>query len=480
MAESIKNKFFSGIAWSFIQNFSVRIAGFVFTIILTRTLNPGDYGLIGMLSIFMAISEVFITSGFGGALVQKKDCNDDDFSTAFYFNVAVSVFIYVILFFCAPLIAKFYHEPQLVVLTRVVSLSFVFGSFNIVQSAKLNKAMNFKPLAIISLICTIASGVVGVALAYMGFGVWALVAQGLSSSVLRVIVFPIFTRWHPNRPFNMESFRHLWDFGSKMIVTGVIAVIIRNLSNILIGRYYDKDKVGLFSRSQSLAQIPSETLFSVLYSVSYPAFCECQDDRERWIGVYQKVLFNTVLIVCPISILLALLGEPIVIILLTEKWAACIPIFQALLLARMLVPIGATHTALLRSSGNTTLYMKLYFITGPLSLVAVIAAIPFGVVGMAWATLIGETFAYLIPAFVIGRKYGYTLSQQLWDWRLIFVSLVLMSAGVFAVVYLISNIWLQLIIGGLVGIGVYALCCKLFNLVDETLINLVKTKLKLR
>lgn len=480
MAESVKNKFFSGIAWSFIQHFAVRVAGFAFTIILTRTLTPGDYGLIGMLAIFMTISDVFISSGFGGALIQKKDCNDDDFSTAFYFNVSVALFIYVILFFTAPLIAKFYHEPQLVILTRVVALNFVFGSFNIVQDAKLNKAMEFKPLAIINLTCIIVSGVIGVAMALSGFGVWSLVAQSLSTSVLRVFIFPFFTRWHPNRPFNVDSFKHLWNFGSRMIVTGIIAVIVRNLSNILIGRFYDKDKVGLFSRAQSLAQIPSETLFSVLYSVTYPAFCEYQDDRERWISVYKKILFNTVLIVCPVSILLALLAKPIVIILLTEKWAACIPIFQALLLARMLVPIGATHTALLRSSGNTTLYMKLYFITGPLSLVAVAAAIPFGVVAMAWATLIGELFAYSIPAFVIGRKYGYTLKEQLWDWRKIFFSLIIMSGIVYLITQLISNNWLSLIIGGLVGVGLYYLCCKVFNLIDDDLKQMVIAKLHLK
>lgn len=480
MSESVKNKFFSGIIWSFIQHFAVRVAGFVFTILLTRTLNPGDYGLIGMLTIFMTISDVFISSGFGGALIQKKNCNDDDFSTAFYFNVAVAIGIYIILFFSAPLIADFYHEPQLIILTRVLSLSFVFNSFNIVQDAKLNKAMNFKPLAIINLTCTVLSGTIGVTMALCGFGVWALVAQGLSTSVLRVFIFPIFTRWHPNRPFSVESFKQLWNFGSRMIVTGVIAVIVRNLSNILIGRYYDKDKVGLFSRAQSLAQIPSETLFSVLYSVTYPAFCECQDDRDRWLGVYRKVLFNTVLIVCPISILLALLAKPIVIILLTEKWAACIPIFQALLLARMLVPIGATHTSLLRSSGNTTLYMKLYFITGPLSLVAVAAAIPFGVVAMAWATLIGEMFAYTIPAFVIGRKYGYSLIEQLWDWRKIFLSLFIMTGAVYLITCFISGNWLSLIIGGIVGVLVYLACCKVFNLIDDDLKKIISSKLKLK
>lgn len=480
MEESIKNKFFSGIAWSFIQNVAVRGVGFIFTILLTRTLSPGDYGLIGMLAIFMTISEVFITSGFGGALIQKKDCNDDDFSTAFYFNVLVSIFIYCLLFFAAPLIANFYHEPQLVLLTRIISLSFVFGSFNIVQDAKLQKAMDFKSLAIINLTCTIISGIIGVTMAFSGCGVWSLVGQAISSSLFRIVVFPLFTHWHPNRPFNVDSFRHLWNFGSKMIVTGILATIIRNMSNILIGRCYDKDKVGYFSRAQTFASLPSDILFSVLNQVNFPAFCACQDNRVQWLNLYRKVLFNTVLIVCPICIILSILAKPIILLLLTEKWAACIPLFQALLLARMFMPIGATHTALLRSTGNTTLYMKLYFITGPLSLIAVIASIPMGVEAMAWATLVGELFAYLVPAFVIGRKYGYTLSEQLWDWRMLFVTLAIMSAGTLLVVSLIQNNWAQLILGGLVGVGIYAICCKLFHLVDENLITMAKTKLRLK
>lgn len=464
------------MAWSFVQNIASKGLAFIFGILLTRALDPGDYGLMGMLAIFMTISEVFISSGFGGALIQKKDCTDDDFSTAFYFNVGVAVIIYTILFFSAPIIANFYHEPQLVLITRVVALYFIFGSFNIVQDAKLHKALNIKPVAIITLLCTLVGGGVGVIMAYTGFGVWALVAQGLSASVLRVIIYPVFTKWHPNRPFNKESLKHLWSYGSKIIVTGIIAVIIRNLSSILIGRYYDKDKVGLFSRSQSLAVLPAETMFSVLNSVTYPTFCKFQDDRQRWLEAYRRILFNTVLLVCPICVLLAIFAKPIIIILYTEKWAACIPIFKALVLARMFMPIGATHTSLLRSTGNTTLYMKLYFITGPLSLLAVIFSISMGVVAMAWATLVGELLAYLIPAYVIGRKYGYTLSQQIWDWRLIFLSLALMTVGSLIVIYFISNNWAQLILGGLVGVGIYAICCKLFNLIDDSLIDMVKTK----
>lgn len=479
MEGTVKKRFFSGIVWTFIQNVALKVIGFVFTILLTRLLSPSDYGLIGMLAIFIAISEVFILSGFGDALVQKKNCTDEDFSTAFYFNVAIAGIIYTILFFSAPLIAKFYHEPQLIILTRVLALNFVLGSLNIVQQAKLTKAMNFKPLAILALICMIVGGIVGVTMAYLGFGVWALVAQTLSSTSLRVVLFPFFTKWHPNRPFNKESFGQLWHYGSRLLVTGMIGVIIRNISSILIGRFYNKEQVGYFTRAQSLAAIPSESLFSVLSSVTFPALCEYQDDHDRWLGVYRRVLFNTVLIVCPFIVLLALLSEPLVIILFTDKWAACIPLLQALLLARMFLPIGATHTSLLRSAGDTTLYMKLYFITGPISLIAVAISIPFGVVAMAWATLAGALIAYLVPAYVIGRKFGYTLKEQLWDWRKIFLSLIVMSVAVWFSNNWIGVMWQKLIVGGIVGVVSYYICCIFFRLIDDDLKSLIINKLRI-
>lgn len=480
MTESVRNKFLSGLAWTFIQNIASKGASFVFMILLTRLLTPGDFGLIGMLSIFIAISEVFILSGFGEALIQKKDCNDDDYSTAFYFNVTIAVVIYVILFCVAPLIASFYHEEQLVLLTRVLALNFVLGSLNIVQQSKLTKAMNFKPLAILTLIGTFLSGIVGVTMAYLDYGVWALVAQTLSSTFLRVILFPFFTKWHPNRPFNVESLRSLWNYGSKLLVTGVIGVVNRNLSNIFIGRYYEKDQVGFFSRSQTFAAVPSETMYSVLSTVTFPALCEVQDDKDRLLSVYRKVLFNTMLVVSPVIIILVLLAKPIVIILFTERWAACIPLLQALLLSRMFLPMGATHTSLLRSVGNTSLYMKLYFVTSPLSLIAIIISIPFGVEAMAWAAFAGAFFCYTIEASVIGSIFGYTIFMQMKDWSKIFMSLVIMVVTIWLSTYWLTGLWEQLLIGGLLGGIVYIACCKFFNLIDEDLKNIIMSKLGIK
>ena len=480
MAESLKKKFFTGIAWTLIENIAVRALGVIFTVVLARLLTPEDYGLIGMLSIFIAVSDVFIQSGFGQALIQKSDCNDDDFSTAFYFNVAVSLLIYAVLFFCAPLIAAFYREPQLVSITRVLSLNFVLGSLNLVQQSKLRKSMNFKPLAYISLICTVVSGVIGVGLAYMGFGVWSLVAQTLSATLVRVIVFPLFTKWTPNRPFNYQSFRHLWGFGSKILVTGIFEVIVRNLSNIIIGRFYNKEQVGYFSKARNFADVPATTMYSVLGTVLFPLLSEIHEDEERHKIIFKRVSFYTVLITFPVMILMTLLAKPIVILLFTEKWAACIPLLQAFLLARAFLPLNVINANMLQSRGETKLYMNIYFFTGPLSVIAVLASIPFGVEAMAWATLVSGSIYYSAFAIVVGRRIHYSFIKQIIDWRMIALSLALMSVGVYLITRMLTGMWEQLIIGGLVGVVIYLLCCKAFNLVDDDMKQMLLVKIRLR
>lgn len=477
MKESIRTKFFKGIAWTLVENVSVKVISIIITIVLARLLMPEDYGLIGMLSIFIAISEVFIQSGIGQALIQKSDCDDDDFSTAFYFNVAISIVIYFILFFAAPLIANFYHEPQLVAITRVLSLNFVLGSLTIVQLSKLKKVMNFKPLAIISLVSTVFSGVIGIVMAFSGYGVWALVAQTLSATLIKVIIFPLFTKWHPNRPFSRQSFKHLWNFGSKILVTGIIDVINSNLSNILIGRFYNKEQVGFFSKARNLADVPAMTMSTILGTVLYPLLSEIHNDEKKHIAVYSKVSRHTIILTFPILILLALLAKPIIIILFTDKWAESIPLFKALLLARLFLSLNVINANMLQSKGDTKLFMRLYFITGPISLLAIAIAIPLGVKAMAWATFFSGFINYSTFTAAIGKKTGYGYIKQLWDYRHIIISLVIMSFAVWGCIHTFDGLWTQLLVGLLVGSIVYLICCKFFHLVDEDIVSLIKTKL---
>ena len=477
MEQDIKSKFFSGLSWVFVQNVLMKGLGMIFSIILARILSPEDFGLIGMLAVFTALSQVLIESGITEALIQKHDCSASDYSTAFYFNIFVALVIYVILFFAAPLIASFYHNSELCLLTRVLSINIVLGSLNIVQRAKMTKAMDFRPLTIISLISLIVSSLIGLEMAYQGYGVWALVVQTLSSTLVTAFLFPFYSRWFPNWMFDFESFKKLWNYGSKLIVTGVLNVVILNLSAILVGRYYKSRQVGFYTRAQSLAEVPSGILLTVLSSVSFPLFCEIQNDSNQQVGIYKRILFNTVLLAGPVAVLLVLLAKPLVLLLLTEKWLPCVTILQYLLLSRLLMPIGATNTNLLRSIGNTSLYMKLYFIEAPLTILGIIIAVPFGVEAMAFSTFVVSLFMLFLSSQIIGAMFGYGILKMLYDWRMIILSLALMTAGVYAVTHVISNEYTQLIVGGVVGVIIYLICCKYFHLLDDEIVEQIRKRM---
>ena len=475
MAESVKNKFFTGIAWSFAQNFVAKGIGFVFAILLARILMPEDYGLIGMLSIFIAVSDVFIQSGFGQALVQKADCTDEDFSTAFYFNLGISIFLYLVLYFSAPLIARFYHEPQLVALTRVLSLNFVLGSLNIVQRSKLSKAMNFKPLAVVTILGTLIGGGIGVIMAYNGFGVWSLVAQTLCTTIVYVLTFPFYTKWRPNARFSFDSFLHLWKFGSNILITGIIDVVGRNISNIMIGRFYNKEHVGYYSKSLELSDMPANTVSSVLGTVAFPMFSQIQNDRDRISVIYKRLFINTIIYSFPIFISIIVVAKPLVVLLLTEKWLPCVPLLQVLLLSRIFLPLCYLNSSFLQGVGEANLFMKLCIIAGVISLLAIIASIPFGIIAIAWGTFISGLLYYLVFTIVVTRRLGYSLLSLLFGCKKVFLSLLIMYCGGALSILLINNSWLQIIVGVSVSFGLYSFCCFVFNLVDSDVIEWLKS-----
>ncbi len=328
MAESVRKQLSHGILWNFIEKILMEGAQFVIGIILARLLLPSDFGLIGMLAVFVAISNVFIDGGLAQAIIQKKDCSDIDYSTAFVANIVISVVIYVILFISSPWIADFYHESVLKDLTRVLALNFVLGSFIIVQRARLVSQVDFKSLAKIRVSSVIVAGIIGVMMAYSGFGVWALVGQTISATLLQIFVFPFFSKWKPSLRFSKESFRNLFGFGSKLMITGVYSVIINNISTICIGRAYRSSQLGFYTRASQFSQLISFTVNDVLGNVTFPVLSHLQDDKDHMVSVYRKVLYLTAMVIFPIMILCTLLAKPIIIILLTEKWLPCVVLMQ--------------------------------------------------------------------------------------------------------------------------------------------------------
>jgi len=478
MAESVRKQLTHGALWNFIEKILSEGAHFIIGIILARLLLPSDFGLIGMLAIFVAISNVFIDGGFAKALIQKKECADIDYSTAFVSNIVVSLIIYGILFVSAPWIAVFYQEPILTDLTRVLALNFVLGSFNIVQRARLMSKVDFKSLAKIKVASMIVGGIVGVVMAYTGFGVWALVGQTISATLLQIIVFPFFSKWKPSLRFSMESFRNLFGFGSKLMITGVYSVIINNISTIAIGRAYRSSQLGFYTRASQFSQLISFTVNDVLGNVTFPVLSHLQDDKDHMVSVYRKVLYLTAMIIFPIMILCTLLAKPIIILLLTEKWLPCVVLMQWLFLARMFTPLSAVNMNILNAVGRSDLFMKLDFSKAPLIILTLAITIPISVEAICIGSFVNSFICFFINAYLPGRMFGYGAWQQIKDWKYILLSLLIMTILVYTFMYLVENIWLQLFVGGIIGIVSYIACCYFFGVINDEMLQMIKLRKK--
>lgn len=476
MGDSVRSKLIHGVAWNFIEKILVKVASFAISVILARLLSPSDYGLMGMLAIFMSISSVFIEGGLAKALIQRQGCQDIDYSTAFVTNVFLSLVIYAVLFLTAPLIAEFYEEPILIPLTRVLALTIILGSFNIVQRAKLMANVDFKSLAQINVMSILVTGAIGIYMAYEGYGVWALVGQSIGSTLFLIIIFPFYSKWKPSLRFSKESFSHLFGFGSKLMITGVYSVIFNNIATFCIGKVYKSAELGYYTRGSQFSDLISFTVNDVLGTVTFPVLSELQNDTDRLVAVYRKSLFVTAMVIFPVMVLCALLAYPLVLLLLTEKWLPCVVLMQWLCLARMFTPLSALNMNILNAVGRSDLFMKLDFSKAPLTIIILAITIPMSVKAIVIGSFVDSFLCFFINAYLPGRMFGYGAWKQIKDWRYILLSIVLMSLVVWGFMQLVENAWLQILVGGSVGVLVYVACCYFFKVIDEDMLRLLKIK----
>ncbi len=465
MEHKTKSELLRGVIWNGLEKILMKGSSFVIGIILARLLSPSDYGLMGMLTIFVMLSNVIIEGGFAKALIQKKDCSNIDYSTAFFSNVGISIVIYIVLYFIAPYVATFYEEPQLVSLLRILAINFVLGALNIVQRAKIMAAVDFKSLAQINVLSTILGGVVGILMAYNGWGVWSLVGQTIGMSVVMIILFPLYSKWTPTLTFNKESFSKLFGFGSKLMLTGFASVIVNNIATICIGKYYKSSQLGYYTRASQFSEMIAWTISDVLGSVTFPVLSKLQDDTQQLVNVYRRSLFYTALIVFPIMILCALLAKPLVVMLLTEKWMPAVFLLQILCLARMFSPLSAINLNLLNAIGRSDLFMKVDFSKFPLILVTLAITIPLGVDAIVIGSLVNTFICFFVNAYYPGKLYGYGALEQIKDFKKIFFAIIPMIFVVLLVEYLFDNNFVVLFLGSLIGIATYVSVCLLLKVV---------------
>ncbi len=462
---TLKARTTAGLFWSFFQTIGQQVVRFLISIFLARLLLPAEFGLMGMLTLFITLGEIFISSGFGKALIQKKDATHEDVCTMFYFNIFVGFLCALLLFLTAPWIGRFYRAPLLVPLARVMSLGFVVNAFGLVQSTLLTKEVEFKLQLKVNLGATLFFGGIGILMAWRGFGVWSLAVQALGTDALMCLLFWICHDWRPTAVFSFNSLKDMFGFGSKLLISRIINTVFTNIYLIVIGRLFSATELAFYWRATQLEQLPATNIGQASERVLFPVFASLQDDAARLKRAFQKAVRGMAILNFPIMLGLAVTAKPLVLTILTEKWAPCIPMLRWLCVVGALYPLQVINLSALSAQGRSDLFLRLEIIKNAIILVAIAATFHFGVLAMIQGQIICSFICYYLNCFYSGRFFAYPFGQQLYD------VLPYLGASLFmgAVVYLVQ--WLPLA-GNLAmltaqvvtGTGVYLAVCRILRL----------------
>lgn len=462
MAEDLKKQTKKGLYWSAAGTFADQGMRFVFSIILARILAPSDYGVIGMLTIFITIVQLFVNSGFSKAIITKQDRTQLDLSTAFFFNIGVGVIGYIILFASSPYIAAFYNMPLLSSIMKVTAISVIINSLNIVPYAHYAIRLDFKTPAKISVVCNLFTGLLGIFLAYRGWGVWALVFQSLGGNLLGLILNWINVKWFPSFAFSKASFKYMWNYGYKVLGSSIISTVYDNIQPLIIGKFFSAASLGLFSRAHGFAALPSNNLSVILNNVTFPLLSKINDDISRLADIYRRLIKMSAFVVFPLMIGLAALSSPLVKFLLPERWYDCIPMLQILCFSQMWQPVSALNINLLNAAKRPDVVLKLEFIKKPLGLALLFASIPFGIIAMCYAHLVSCIFAVVVNTIMTSKTLGVPFWKQVKDITPVFLHTIVMGTLVYGTTFFITNNLACLIVGLIVGVVYYYLVSKLF------------------
>jgi O-antigen/teichoic acid export membrane protein len=454
---SLKEKTFSGAIWSAVERFSSYGLQFVFGILMARLLSPSDYGTIALLNVFFAICQTFIDSGFNLAIIRKQDRTEDDFSTAFIFSMTVAMASYLLLWLGAPYIASFYDLPILKQITRVISFNLVISTISSMHNAKLSICLDFFSKAKISVFAVVGSCSLGLWMAYDGYGVWALVAQVMTASLIRSLLLFYYVRWIPRMMFSSSSFKSMFSFGSKMLLSGIMGNIYNNLYSIVIGKVFTPSLLGVYSKAESFATLPSLQMSGVILSVSYPSLAKIQDDNVRLIEAYKKISKLSSFIIFPLMIGLASLSDPLIRLLLGEKWEGVIVLLQILCFSYIWDPFNACNMNLLQLKGYSGLYLKLEIIKKILGFSVLAITLPFGVKAMCVGKVCLSLISIPINSYYAGKLFNYGLLAQLKDLIPIFLHALIMGIVVMICTGFCSMLLVKLWIGLIIGL-VYYIC----------------------
>ena len=460
MADNLKQKTQKGLLWSFVERFATQGVQFLFGIILARLLSPEDYGTIAMPLVFLAIAQCFIDSGFSTALIRKPDLTEEDLSTAFYFNIGVGVICYFALFLSSPLIADFYNTPILSDLLKVTALATLFNPLCAVQQAILTRKIDFKTQAIVSLSGAIVSGSVGLVMAYSGYGIWSLVFQQVGGYIIRTILLWILGRWKPKRKWSWESFHYLWGFGSKMLGSALLETTYNNIYPLVIGKCFSAIDLGNYTRAQQFSSLPSSNVTGVLQRVTFPVLSTIQNEDERLAKNYCKILKMSAFLIFPMMLMLSAIADPLIRVLLTDKWEGCIILLQIICFDMMWYPIHAINLNLLTVKGRSDLFFRLEVLKKIVGILIMCVAVPHGIIWMVSGGIVSSMFSLVINTYYTGKLINVGYLKQMEDLLPIFGVSFVMWLIIHASLLITSNNYIQLVIGICFGVVFYLIAAK--------------------
>ena len=459
MVMSLKDKTIAGLKWSFIDSFANQGIQFIIGIVLARLLSPREFGLIGIITVFIALSQSFVNSGFSQALIRKNDCTQEDYCTVFYFNMMVGILFYNVLFLSAGPIAKFFKEPQLFLLIRILGINVIIICIGLIQRTILIKRINFRLQAKISIISTAASGILAIWLAYNGWGVWSLVWKVLCQNLITTFFLWIWNRWMPILTFSISSFRKLFDFGSKLLATGLIDTAYRNIYYLVIGKFFSAAELGYYTRADEFSNMPSANLCTIVGRVAYPALATVQDDNQKLKVGFKKLIKSIMLISFVLMIGMAAVAKPMILTLVGEKWLPSVTNLQLLCFVGMLFPLHGLNLDILLIKGRSDLFLRLEIIKKLLAVPVIISGVFFGIKIMITAMFILSCTAYFLNSYWSGRLIDYTMREQVMDILPSFLIALIMGIVVFAIGHFlifsqIIILSIQIISGALITISI--------------------------
>ena len=459
--QGLKDKTVKGVGWSAIDNVAQFTVSFIVGIVLARLLSPDDYGLIGIIAIFTTICSALIDGGVSSALIRKKNATEDDYNTIFFLNLGMSLFLYIVIFLCSPLIARFFCREELVVLTRVSTLSMIIGAFSSIQMTRLVKMIDFKTQTKITIIASIVSAIVGIVMAFLDFGVWALVAQSISNQLVRTVLLWFLNHWAPKLRFSVESFKELFGFGWKLMISQLLNDLWKELYQVVVAKFYSPATLGQYTRAKGYSQLFSKNITSVIQRVTYPVLSDIQDDPVRMISAYRRIIKTTMFFTTVSMLSLGAISEPLLYCMIGPKWLEAATYLPLICIGGTLYPLHSINLNMLKVQGRSDLFLGLEIVKKIIGLAPLFVGAFVGIMPMLYVNLLAGVIAYFLNSYYSGKILNYSSWMQIKDVASSYGVAAIVAVSIYFLKYLPISYWIILPLQFAVGAFVFYVVCKL-------------------